>query len=44
MFYNMKMLPCSCSLGPSLLLAGAIKWGTVQTSTSTDTGIMKDQR
>ena len=40
-FYNIKMPPSSCPLGFSLLLTGAIKWGTVQTSTSTDTGIMK---
>ena len=42
-FYNMIMPPCSCPLGSSLLLTGALKWGTVQTSTSTDTGIMKGQ-
>ena len=42
-FYNIKMPPCSCPLGSSLLLTGALKWGTVQTSTSTDTGIMKGQ-
>ena len=42
-FYNIKMPPCSCPLGSSLLLTGALKWGTVQTSTTTDTGIMKGQ-
>ena len=42
-FYNIKMPPCSCPLGSSLLLTGALKWGTVQTSTSTYTGIMKGQ-
>ena len=43
MFYNIKMPPSSCSLGSSLLLTGALKWDTVQTSTLTDTGIMKGQ-
>ena len=43
MFYNIKMPPCSCPLGSNLLLTGALKWGTIQTSTSTDTGIMKGQ-
>ena len=42
-FYNIKMPQYSCPLGSSLLLTGAIKWGTVQTSTSTSTGIMKGQ-
>ena len=42
-FYNIKIPPCFCPLGSSLLLTGALKWGTVQTSTSTDTGIMKGQ-
>ena len=42
-FYNIKMPPCSCPLGSSLLLTGALKWGTVQTSTSTYTGIMQGQ-
>ena len=42
-FYNIKMPPCSCPLGSSLLLTGALKWGTVQTSTSTYTGVMKGQ-
>ena len=40
-FYHIKMLPCSCPLGSSLLLTGSLKWGTVQTSTSTNAGIMK---
>ena len=43
MFYNIKMPPSSCPLGFSLLLTGALKWGTVQTSTSTYTGIMQGQ-
>ena len=43
MLYNTKMPPNSWSLGSSLLLTGALKWGTVQTSTSTYTGIMKGQ-
>ena len=43
MFYNIKMLPCSSPLGSTLPLIGALKWGTVRTSTSTDTGIMKGQ-
>ena len=42
-FYSIKMPPSSCPLGSSLLLSGALKWGTVQTSTSTGTGIMKGQ-
>ena len=42
-FYNIRMPPCSCSLGSSLQLTGALKWGTAQTSTSTDTGIMRGQ-
>ena len=36
-FYNIKMPPCSCPLGSSLLLTGALKWGKVQTSISTGT-------
>ena len=43
MFYNIKMPPSSCPLGFSLLLTGALIWGTVQTSTSTSTGIMQGQ-
>ena len=42
-FYNIKMPSCSCPLGSSLLLTGALNWGTVQTSTSTGTRIMKGQ-
>ena len=42
-FYNIKMLPCSGPLGSTLTLTGALKWGTVWTSTSTGTGIMKGQ-
>ena len=42
-FHNIKMPPCSCPLGSSLLLTGALKWVAVQTSTSTYTGIMKGQ-
>ena len=41
MFYNMKMPPCSGPLGSTLQLTGALKWGTVWTSSSTGTGIMK---
>ena len=40
-FYNIKIPPCSCPLGSSLLLTGALKWGTVWTSSLTGTGIMK---
>ena len=43
MFYNMKMSPCSGPLDYTLPLTGALKWGTVWTSTSTGTGIMKGQ-
>ena len=42
-FYNIKMPPCSCPLGSSLLLNGALKWGTLKTSTFTDSEIMKGQ-
>ena len=42
-FYNMKTPPHSSPLGYSLWLPGALKLGTVQTSTSTGTGIMKGQ-
>ena len=42
-FYNIKKSPCSCSLGLSILSSGALKWGNVQTSTSTYSGIMKGQ-
>ena len=37
------MLPCSGPLGSTLPLTGALKWGTVWTSTSTGTGFMKGQ-
>ena len=40
-FYNIKMSPCSGPLGSTLTLTGALKWGTVWTSSSTGTGIMK---
>ena len=40
-FYNIKMPPCSVPLGSTLQLTGALKWGTVWTSSSTGTGIMK---
>ena len=42
-FYNIKMPPCSGPLGSTLQLTGALKWGTVWTSSSTGTGIMKGQ-
>ena len=42
-FYKIKMPPCSGPLGSTLVLIGALKWGTVWTSTSTGTGIMKGQ-
>ena len=37
------MPPCPGSLGSTLQLTGALKWGTVWTSSSTGTGIMKGQ-
>ena len=40
-FYNMKLQPCSGSLGSTLQLTGALKRGTVWTSSSTGIGIMK---
>ena len=40
-FYNIKMSSCSGPLGSTLPLTGALKWGTVWTSTSSGTGIMK---
>ena len=40
-FYNIKMPSCSGPLGYTLPLTGALKWGTVWTSSSTGTGIMK---
>ena len=42
-FYNIKMPPCSGSLGSTLSLTGNLKWVTVWTSTSTGTEIMKGQ-
>ena len=42
-FHNIKMSPCSGPLGSTLILTGALKWGTVWTYTSTGTGIKKDQ-
>ena len=41
--HNIEMPPCSGPLGSTLPLTGALKWGTVWTSTSTGTGIMKGQ-
>ena len=38
-----KISPCSGCLGSTLLLTGALEWGTVWTSTSTDTGVKKGQ-
>ena len=43
MFYDIKMPPCSGPLGSTLILTGALKWGTVWTSTTTGTGIVKGQ-
>ena len=40
-FYNIKLPPCSGSLGSTLQLTGALKRGTVWTSSSTGIGIMK---
>ena len=42
-FYNIEISPCYGPLGSTLPLTGALKWGTVWTSTSTGTGIMKGQ-
>ena len=42
-FYNMKIWLYSGPLGSTLPLTEALKWGRVQTSTSTSTGIMKGQ-
>ena len=39
--YNIKMSPCSGPLGSTLQWTGALKWGTVWTSSSTGAGIMK---
>ena len=43
-FYNKKISLYSGPLGSTLSLTKALKWGTLQTSTTTDTGIMKGQR
>ena len=43
LLYNLKMAPCSCPHGVTLILTGASKWCTVWTFTSTGTGIMKGQ-
>ena len=40
-FYNIRMPPCSGPLGSILQLTEALKWGTVGTSSSTGTEIMK---
>ena len=37
------MSPCSGPLGSTLTLKGAVKWGTVWTSNSIGTGIIKGQ-
>ena len=42
-FYNIKMSPCYCPLGSTLPFTGALKWGTLWTSTSTGKGIMIGQ-
>ena len=42
-FDNIKIWIYSGPLGSSLPLHEALKWGTVQISTSTSTGIMKGQ-
>ena len=42
-FYNIKMPPCPCPLGSSLILTGALKWGTIKTPNLTDIGLMKGQ-
>ena len=40
-FDNIEMPQGSSPLGSTLQLTGALKWGTVQTSTLTESGIMK---
>ena len=40
-FNDVKMPPCSGPYGSNLILTGALKWGTVWTSTSTGSGSMK---
>ena len=43
LFYYLKVPKDFSPLGPTLALTGALKWGTVWTSTSNGTGIMKGQ-
>ena len=43
LFYYIKVPPHFSPPGPTLALTGALKWGTVWTSTSNGTGIMKGQ-
>ena len=43
LFYYLKVPKDFRPLGPTLALTGALKWGTVWTSTSNGTGIMKGQ-
>ena len=43
LFYYLKVPPHFSPPGPTLALTGALKWGTVWTSTSNGTGIMKGQ-
>ena len=43
LFYYIKVPPHFSPPGPILALTGALKWGTVWTSTSNGTGIMKGQ-
>ena len=40
-FYNIEIPPCFRPLSSTLPLTGALKWGTVWSSNSTGTGIMK---
>ena len=42
-FKNIRIPPCSGPVGSTLPMTEALKWGTVWTSTSTGTGIMKGQ-
>ena len=42
-FYSIKLPTCSGPCGSNLILTGALKWGTVWTSTSMGTGIMSGQ-
>ena len=43
LFYYIKLPPHSSCPGSTLALTGALNWGTVWTSTSTGTGIVKGQ-